>query len=62
MDSVISVIIGAIIFLGFTLGLAISINAVPIYLIVVFVMALLIYEAYEEIVDNFKLPWKKLFE
>ena len=49
MDEAISAIFGAIIFTAFVGGLAESIGTIPFYLIVILVVVLMGYEAYEEV-------------
>ena len=48
MDLTLSRIVGAIIFGSFVIGLSVSINAVPFYMIIAIVVALVVYDTYED--------------
>ncbi len=48
MDLALSRILGAVIFGSFVIGLSESINAVPFYIIIAIVVALVVYDSYED--------------
>ncbi len=47
MDTVLSTIIGAVIFLAFVIGLAVSIGSLPFAIIVAFVSAMMLLDFYQ---------------
>jgi len=47
MDIVLSTIVGAVIFLAFVIGLAVSIGSLPFAIIVAFVSAMMLYDFYQ---------------
>ncbi|MBL4756205.1 MAG: hypothetical protein JKY32_00760 [Rhizobiales bacterium] len=54
MDIVFSTIVGAVIFLTFVIGLAVSIGSLPFAIIVAFVSAMMLYDFYQTSRDALK--------